>query len=418
MTKFRNTLLIISLLILSGGIGYRLGEKRAVLNKGSGIAVINSTEPESLSVDFSLFWDVWNRVHRYYIDTQDIDNQKMVWGAISGMVNAVGDPYTTYLPPKENKEFKDDLGGSFEGIGAQLGLKDNRIIIVAPLKGNPAERAGLKAGDFILKVNEEDTLGWTVQEAVTKIRGPKGTTVVLNILHEGASKTDNVSVVRDKINVPAVESWIKPVSDITEVKKYMNPDMAKSRSEIAYVLLTRFGDNLETEWSKAINEIVNDRKNITGMVFDLRNNPGGYLDGSVYIGSEFIKEGVVVSQKNSDGSKQDYKVSRRGRLLDIPLVVIINKGSASASEIVAGALKDAKRAVIVGETSFGKGSVQSPQELKDGSSLHVTTGKWLTPKGDSITKTGITPDYIIELDSEEASSDAQLAKAIELLLKK
>lgn len=418
-TTVRRYVVFGALLLLVGGFGYRLGENHS-LGKNRSLQFENTANPQTSSLDFSLFWNVWERLKNYYIDADSIDPQKMLYGAITGMVGSLGDPYTSFLPPKENTEFKQDIGGEFEGIGAQLGIEDNQIMVIAPLKGTPAEEAGIRAGDYILKVNDEDTNGWSVQEAVTKIRGPKNTTVTLEIFHKNSNKPITLTIARKTISVPSVDSWIKPINQITEISSATQSAAFRTSSEkIAYIRLSRFGDHTNDEWDKAVSEVADQykKKTIDGLVFDLRNNPGGYLEGAVYISSEFIPSGVVVSQKNSDGSKTDYTVNRKGKLLDIPVMVLLNKGSASASEITGGALHDHGRATIVGETSFGKGSVQTPQDLPGGSSLHVTTGKWLLPSGQTIHKKGITPDVMVNLDSFEASKDAQLAKAIELLLK-
>ena len=418
--KIRSIIVSVAILLLIGGVGYKLGERRTL---DSAILflkpVINVTQPTNQKyVDFSLFWDVWGRIERYYIDAPHIDTQKMIWGAITGAVNSLEDPYTVFLPPKENKEFKEDLGGAFEGIGAQLGLQDGRIIIIAPLKGTPAERAGLKPFDWILKVDGEETTNWTITQAVTKIRGTKGTSVKLSILHEKAEKPEELTIVRDGILVPSVEYWIKPINTIVEISGSTSSARLKTDT-VAYLKLSRFGDRTNEEWLKAVADIASNwkAKGVKGLVFDLRNNPGGYLDGSVFIASEFLKSGLVVTQTNSDGTKQEYQVDRKGQLFDIPLVILINKGSASASEIVAGALRDYSRGTIVGETSFGKGSVQTPQELTGGASVHITTGKWLLPKGDWINKKGITPQIEVTMNGgTEATSDAQFARAIEVLL--
>jgi carboxyl-terminal processing protease len=424
-SKIRTAIIILSIILLSGGVGYRLGENAVSKNGGTGTnlsPVVNTTTPSSATVDFSLFWDVWQRVHRFYIESSTIDNQKLVYGAISGMVNALDDPYTTFFPPKENKEFKDDMGGAFEGIGAQLEAKEGRILVVAPIKGSPAEKAGILAGDWITKVNGEDTFNWTTSQAVSKIRGAKGTPVTLSIYHVNAKEAIDITIIRDTITVPSVETWVKTTSEIKEINgTETSTKYAKNVKKVAYISLSRFGDKLEQDWQKGINVVtqaINTNGSISGLILDLRGNPGGYLDGSVYIGGEFLKEGTtVVSQENSDGTREEYKVDRIGRLLSVPLVVLINKGSASAAEIVAGALRDNGRATIIGETSWGKGSVQTPQELNGGSSVHITTGKWLTPKGDWITKKGIIPDIEVKWSVDEASQDAQLAKAIEFLLK-
>lgn len=417
-SKIRNLILILSLVIFACGVGYQFGQRSAV--KMSNGTIVNTQAPSSLGLDFSLFWDVWQRVHRYYIDADKIDNQKLIWGAISGMVSAVGDPYTVFLPPTENQDFKNDLSGSFEGIGAQLGLKDNRIIVVAPLKGSPAEKVGIKAGDWIIKVEEEDTLNWTVTNAVTKIRGKKGTPVMLTILHEDEQKPVEITIIRDTITVPSVEAWVKKPADVKEISGTSSYKTLKSSAKtVSYIVLSRFGDRLAEDWQNSLNSMFKDGlETSAGIIFDLRNNPGGYLDGSVYIASEFLSKGIVVSQQNSGGTKEDYQIDRKGRLLNIPLVVLVNKGSASAAEIVAGALKDYKRATIVGETSFGKGSVQTPQDLPKGAGLHVTTGKWLTPHGDWISEKGIKPDIEVTEENPTATNDAQLAKAIEILLNK
>lgn len=421
-SKIRNFILVIATTILIFGIGYTLGE-RHIGQKQSTISatLINTTTPSSAQVDFSLFWDVWQRIHLYYIDSKTIDTQKLVYGAISGMVDALGDPYTTFFPPDENKAFQEDISGTFQGIGAQLELIDNKVIIQTPLKGTPAEKAGLKPMDWIVKVNGEETTGWTTSQAAAKIKGKKGTSVTLTILHENDAKTTDITIVRDNIVVTSVDSWIKKPADIKEISSATgSAALAGNGNAIAYIALSRFGDRTNDEWVAAVDTVIQAEKTqqIKGLVFDLRNNPGGYLDGAVFVASEFLKNGVVVTQTNSDGSEEKLSVNRQGKLTDIPMVVLINKGSASAAEIVAGALKDHKRATIVGDTSFGKGSVQTPQELTGGSSLHVTTGKWLLPNGDWIHKKGITPD--VEVKSElitSATSDAQLEKAVELLLK-
>jgi carboxyl-terminal processing protease len=424
-SKMRTIIIILSIILLSGGIGYRLGEgnaKKDISTRNVNQTVINTTTPSSSSVDFSLFWDVWKRIHRLYIEASTIDNQKLVYGAISGMVNALEDPYTSFFPPKENQEFKEEMEGAFEGIGAQLEAKEGRILVVSPVKGSPAEKAGILAGDWIAKVNDEETYNWTTTQAVSKIRGAKGTPVTLSIYHINASESVDITIIRDTITIPSVETWVKTVSEIKEINGTdVSKNYAKSTKKIGYISLSRFGDRLEQDWQKAVSSMVlalQSNGSISGLIFDLRGNPGGYLDGSVYIGGEFLGLGTtVVSQENSDGTREEYKVDRVGKLLDVPLVVLINKGSASAAEIVAGALHDNGRATIIGETSFGKGSVQTPQELQGGSSVHITTGKWLTPKGDWITKKGIVPDIEVKWTIEEASRDAQLAKAIEFLLK-
>ncbi len=420
-SKIRNFILIVSFLILAGGVGYRLGEQKVSVSVSPDKkVVVNQSPPENLTVDFVQFWDVWQKLFGYHIDAAAFDSTKMVEGAISGMVNAVGDPYTTYLPPKDNKDFKNDLGGAFEGIGAQLGIKENRIIVVAPLRATPAEKAGLRAGDWILKVNGEETIGWTVPAAVSKIRGPQGTTVSLEIVHEGQTEPLSLSIIRDTIVVASVESWVKPISEITEIREASEAASLVMKSDtIAYLRLSRFGDRTSEDWNSAVGDLLSAQSRlgkIRGIILDLRNNPGGYLDGSVFIASEFVKSGIVVTQVNSDGSKQNFPVNRRGKLTQFPLVILVNRGSASAAEIVAASLRDLRHAKIVGETTFGKGSVQTPYDLTGGAGLHITTGKWLLPSGSSITKVGVKPDFEVLRLSTGETDDPQLAKAVELLL--
>ncbi|MBI4999625.1 S41 family peptidase [Candidatus Gottesmanbacteria bacterium] len=407
LKTIRNFILILALTLLVGGIGYNLGKREVAVswkNFTPQVSVTNLTPPVTSSIDFSLFWDVWDRLAKNYIDKKALDPQKMVWGAISGMVQSLGDPYTVFLTPTQQKETKEELGGQFEGIGAQLGIKDKKIVVVAPLKGTPAEKAGVKAGDWIVKVDGKDIANWTLPEAVSKIRGQRGTKVVLTIIHEGEEKPVEIGIVRDTILVKSVE-WSR-----------------EARSgfvgEVAYLKLSRFGDQTSSEWEKAVGEIVlaYQKGEVKGLVLDLRNNPGGYLSGAVYIVAEFLPVGTLaVQQEQASGVRQTYSVDRQGKLLDIPMTILINKGSASASEIVAGALRDYGRAKLVGETSFGKGSIQEAQELSGGAGLHITTAKWLLPKGEWINGAGIKPDFEVKMDEKDATKDTQLEKALDLL---
>lgn len=401
--------LTLTIIVVSIYVGYRLGSRQTtVAITAEKKLVVNTSPPPAREVDFALFWEVWNRLEQKYIDKSKLDSEKMVNGAISGMVASLGDPYTVFLPPKENSDFKQDLTGTFEGIGAQLGSKDDKIIVIAPLKDHPAELAGIKSGDWIIKVNGEETFGWTVPAAVTKIRGPKGSQVNLTVIHEGEQDQKEISVTRDTILVKSVEFEVKQKSNCVA-------DCTK----VAYLKLSRFGDQTNDEWNSAVSQIrkAEADKLIKGMVLDMRNNPGGYLQSAIYISSEFIKDGVVVKQENSDGTIETYSVTRVGNLLDIPLVILINKGSASASEIVAGALRDHKRGDLIGEKSFGKGSIQTPEDLPNGAGLHITTARWILPNGEKINGTGITPNIDIKSATDSAAADLQLDRAIDELEK-
>lgn len=401
LKTIRNLIFVAAIVVLSLGLGYNLGKRETNPALGSYATftpseqTIKQSNNNNENLDFTLFWKVWEMLKLTYFDKTKLDPTQMYYGAISGMVSALGDPYTTFLTPDQNKDSKEELGGLFEGIGAQLGFKDKRIVVVAPLKDTPAEKAGLKAGDWIVKIGDKETTNMTLPEAVNLIRGPKGSKIKLTILHEKATKTQEIEVTRDTIFVKSVKISYK--------------------DNVAVIKLSRFGDSTNEEWDQIVTEIVSKGGGVRGVVLDLRNNPGGYLTGSVYIASEFIKSGPIVIQEDGSGKKQNYGVNRQGRLLSMPVVVLINQGSASASEIVAGALVDYGRAKTVGEKSFGKGTIQDAQDLENGAGLHVTVAKWLTPKGRWINGTGMTPDYPVTMNEADQTQDPQLDKAIELL---
>lgn len=410
-------LLTLLLILFSGILGYNLGKNEVAFSwkHYKPNITINSKEPPVTiyGADFSLFWDVWERTVRNYYDKKAIDPQKMRDGAISGMLGSLGDPYTMFLNPTQNSETKKELRGEFEGIGAQLGLKDKRIIVVAPLKDTPAEKAGIKAGDFVLKIDGKDTTGLTLPDAVQKIRGPKGTKVMLTILHDKETEPLDVVVSRDTITVQSVEGWVKKAAEVEGIKGMEGKD-----GKVGYIRLTQFGDNTNNQWTLVVSRIRKELDldpSIRGVILDLRNNPGGYLNGAVFIGSEFIESGPIVLQEK-DSVRQVLSVDRKGLLTKTPLVVLINKGSASASEIVAGALRDHKRAKLVGETSFGKGTVQEAIDIGQNAGLHLTTAKWLTPNGIWVHEKGLTPDIEAPLDKNDPSHDTQLEKAVATLL--
>jgi len=404
--------------VISLMLGYYIGVTKINLQWKNYVPQINASSKEPpatvTNIDFSPMWVVLEKIQRDYYDKSAINSEKLLNGAISGMVDSLGDPYTIYLPAQENQDFKQGIAGKFEGIGAELGTKANAIIVIKPLYGSPAQKAGIRIGDTILKVNDESTQGMTVAQAVEKIRGPKGTAVTLTVVRLGEDRPEVIKIVRDEITVKSVEGWIKPVKDIKEVK------LPNVKDEVMYVRLSQFGDNTNQDWLRLINSLDIQRKNrdVKGMILDLRYNPGGYLNEAVFIASEFIPLGkTVVIQE--DGRQQRIKmdVNRKGLLLDIPLVVLINKGSASASEIVAGALRDYKRARLVGETSFGKGTIQKAEDLGAGAGIHVTVAKWLTPEGTWVDKKGLEPDVTVASTTKDQSYDIQLQKAIEELLR-
>jgi len=398
LRQIRLVTFITALVILVAGAGYWFGSHAVELRVGKApLVIVERTPPEDKNIDFSLFWDVWDRLSASFIDKKALDAQQMVYGAIRGMVASLNDPYTVFLPPSDNQQVKEDLNGAFNGVGIELGYRDNQLTVISPLQGMPAEKVGVKAGDLILRVEDQETTGMNLPEAVKLIRGPKGTAIKLTLLHQGENEPYEASIIRDTIVVPSVE--------------------VEFIDQVAHLKLMRFGDRTSDEWHEVVNQIANHLPAsgpIKGVILDLRSNPGGYLSGSVFIASEFLASGVVVQQESANGVKETYSVNRTGKLTHPDLVVLVNQGSASASEIVAGALKYHQRAKIVGEKTFGKGTVQEAQDLADGSGLHITSARWLLPSGESIEDEGVVPDYEIK-DSPETEGDEQLDKAFELL---
>lgn len=410
MKNFNPKVLLI--IILAFMLGWQFGHKDVSVKWAKykpTVSVINKDIPKNVNVDFKLFWDTWDLLSKTYIDKKALDPDKMFYGAISGMVSSLQDPYTVFLPPEAQKSTKEELNGSFEGVGIQLGFNeakgsegDKRLVVIAPLEGTPAKKAGIKPQDMIVKIDDKDTTGMNLFEAVKLIRGPKGSTVNLTIFREGETDTKNYTLTRDTIVVKSVEVQFK---------------QTKSGKKVAVIKLSRFGERTEDEWNEVVTQIVSQNPEVA--ILDLRNNPGGLLKGAVFIASEFLDGGSVVLQENNEGEQVPFKVDRAGRLTKLPLEVLINKGSASASEIVAGALQDRKRARLLGEKSFGKGTIQEAQELSEGAGIHVTVAKWLTPNGRWVNQMqGLDPDVKIELSKEEkqdTSKDVQLDKALELL---
>jgi len=415
LQRFTNIVLLVSIVLFIFGSGYRLGQYRTsqeskVSSKelGNSSQQITPNTKADANLDLSLFWTVWNNLRTKYVDQHKIDSQKMLFGAIKGMVASLDDPYTFFLTPTENQQSKDDLGGKYDGIGAQLGMQDGAIMIVAPLKNSPAEKAGIKIGDKIITINKESTKGMNLTQAVTKIRGKTGTKVTLGLLR--GSQDVTLSITRELIKINSIElSYKKPES------------CATSCPQIAYIKVSQFGDDTTAGWDKAVLEVKGKwaNKEVSGLVVDMRSNPGGYLESAVYLVSDFLPIGkIVVRQEYVDKSGKDYLVDRAGNLMDIPTVVLINEGSASAAEIFSGALRDYGRAKIIGAKSFGKGSIQEALDLGSGAGLHVTVAKWILPKGDWINGKGIEPQIKVENKITDGNTiteatDAQLQRALQ-----
>ena len=395
---------IFALIILSVGIFWMGFEK--------GRENIQSTDPISIesaafknkdqgadnTIDFSLFWSVWDLLKSKYVDAGNLDAKKLYYGAIKGMMQATGDPYTTFLDPSENQKFGEDISGNFEGIGAELGIKSGVLTVIAPLQGTPAEKAGIRSGDKIIKIDGKAAGDMTIEEAVDHIRGKKGTNVVLTIYREGNADTQDITVQRGVISVKSVTLETKD-------------------NNIAYIKITRFGDDTSKLFADAIKKAMAQKSR--GLVIDLRNNPGGYLETSIDVASKLLPKDKVVVIEESGNKSQKKMYTRGGDVASgLETVVLINEGSASASEILAGALKNNRTNVtLVGKKSFGKGSVQEFIEMPQGTAAKITVARWLTPDGTQINEQGIKPDKEVDLTNDDYNSnkDPQLDAALQTL---
>lgn len=392
------------ILILTLAVGIYLGQNFVFqlsgtpsVSRRSTIAaanIKNKDVPSNIDIDFSLFWKVWDQVSQDYLDKSKVDPQKLYYGAIKGMVNSLEDPYTVFLDPDQNKNFNTQLSGTFEGVGMQLGVKEQRLVVMAPIDGTPAALAGVKAGDFIVKIDSKDATNLSLYEAVNLIRGPAGTEIKITFAREGTPEPFEKVIKRATIKVKSVE---------------LTP-----KDKVAVLKINQFGDTTNDEWNQAIEEV---RKgNFQKLVLDLRNNPGGRLQSAVHIISAFVdKNKIAVQQEDGSGNKIPLFTQEDARLKNLPVVVLINQGSASAAEIVAGGLRDLRGIILVGEKSFGKGTVQEVQPYEEGGGLHLTTSKWLTPKGTWVHENGLAPDIEVATQKDDSTQDPQLQKALEMV---
>ena len=363
---------------------------------GKNQVVCKVCAPETL--DFSLFWDAYYKLSQNFIDPAKIDTRKIIYGAISGMTKSLGDPYTDFFDPEQAEKFEQDLSGTFEGIGVEIGIKKDQLTVVAPLEGTPAQRAGLKAGDIILKIDGKDTIDMATDEAVSLIRGKKGTEVTLSIYRDSWGQPKDIKIIRETIKVPDIKWELK-------------------NGDVAYIHIYQFDQALPYDFRQTALEIMSSPAK--KIVLDLRNNPGGYLDVAQDIAGWFLERGKIVTIEDFGEGKEakNYLAQGSASFADYPTVVLINEGSASASEILAGCLRDNRKIKLIGENSFGKGSVQEVIYLNDGSFLKITIAKWLTPKGASISEVALKPDVKVEITDQqaEAGEDPQLDKALEII---
>ncbi|MCX7928320.1 MAG: S41 family peptidase [Patescibacteria group bacterium] len=408
----RKILVLVFFVALGFSLGYSLRDNGYIVTHSNfsltkvdsypKVTINRSVPLEKTDLDFSLFWKVWDILSSKYYDKSKLIDSELVYGAIRGMVSAVGDPYTSFFKPEENKIVQEDLQGSFGGVGINIHMVNNQLVVEAPVPGTPAERANIQAGDYILRIKDKaknvdrDTDGISLGEAVSLIRGQVGTKVTLSLIREGGDEPFDVELTRAIINVPSVSL------------SFVGKD-----SNLAHLRVNKFAADTLKEWNDAISDIVL-KRNVKGIVLDLRNNPGGYLTQAVDLGTDFLEVNDVVVIEDNGKTKKEYKVQKLGRLRSMPVVVLINRGSASASEILAGALRDHGRAKLIGENSFGKGTIQEPVDLNGGGGLHVTVAKWLTPKGVWVNTTGLTPDIKISQD-KQTEADEQLEEAVKFL---
>lgn len=381
-------------------IGKNAGEN-SISSRVTGLE--NQTEGQPLNVDFAPFWKAWNALNEKYVPAsttaKTVDTQEKVWGAIEGLASSLGDPYTVFFPPVESKMFESDIRGNFEGVGMEILAQSGALTVIAPLKGSPAERAGILAGDRILKVGDKETNSLTTEQAVQLIRGPKGTPVTFTVSRTGVKQPFDVTVIRQVIDIPTIKTAELP-GGIFKIDLYS---------------FTAQSPNL---FRGALREFIESRD--TKLILDLRGNPGGYLEAAIDMASWFLPSGKVVVRE-SFGEDREEKVYRsKGYDIfnnNLKFVILVDGGSASASEILAGALAEHGEATLVGEKTFGKGSVQELVSITSETSLKVTVARWLTPNGKSISDEGIAPDFVVArtLKDVENEKDPQLEKAIEIL---
>ncbi|MFH1789721.1 MAG: S41 family peptidase [bacterium] len=404
--KYIGIYISVILFLISFGAGLAIGrawfvEKQVTNDQGqvqiSKVINLNRTLNKSASVEFSQFWEVWDKIKNSYVN-EEISDSDLFYGAMQGMVRSLKDPYSLFFPPDDAEEFAKDLSGELEGIGSEIGIKQNQLTVVAPLPDSPAEKAGLRPGDKIIAIDSTSTFGIDIISAVRKIRGTAGTTVTLSIRRDNWKESKDFVITRAKINVPAVLYSLKG-----------------DNKDIAYLRIMQFNENTTSDFEKYIKQLKKD--NASKIILDLRSNPGGYLSAAIEMASEWLEKGkVVVKQESRNGNNGTQTSIGSHNLQNMKTIVLVNRGSASASEIVAGALQDNKVAVIIGEQTFGKGSVQDFQTFPDGSAIKLTVAEWFTPNGININESGITPDIKIEEDwtNEAVGDDKILKSAIDL----
>lgn len=389
--------IIIFALIFSFGAGFLFGQTKTTTIQNQIISIIDIPSLfKNDKVSFELIEDVWNLIMQEYVDASIIKKEDLIFGAIRGMLNELDDPYTVFFNKKETKNFLESVSGQFQGVGIEISLKNEILTVITPLKNTPAFRAGIRAGDEIVKIDGESTQGITLQDAVSKIRGEKGTSVVLTVRRN--NEDVDISITRNEIKIPSVE-W-----------EFLD-------NNIVYIEIIHFSDSTSDDFAILAQKIL--ESSTDSIILDLRYNPGGFLDVSINIAGWFLeKNAIVVTEELGDGTRRKHKSPGPGSLKDFNTIILQNGGSASASEILAGALRDNNNSIIIGEQSFGKGSVQSFENLPGNTSLKLTVAKWITPNGQYINEIGIEPTIFIErtIEQIEQDKDPQKEKAIEVII--
>ncbi|MDO8429849.1 MAG: S41 family peptidase [bacterium] len=400
------TSIFLAISVSSIGTFYFGYQKGLDENKNIVIQDLTNTEnKEPIKTNFGIFWEAWDLLKNEHLKGATAEDQKMVYGAIQGLVNSLGDPNTVFFPPEDSKKFEEDVTGNFGGIGAEIGVRKDQLTVISPLKESPAEKAGIKAGDLILAINEKNSAGLDVNEAVKKIRGEIGTEVSLTILREGWDNSKEFKIMRANIEIPTLE-W---------------SSIQKDGKQLAQLKLFSFNQNAPLVFYKGALKVLLGRSD--GLILDLRNNPGGFLEVAVNLAGWFLEKGdLVAKEKFRNGQETEFRANGNGALKNIPTIILVNKGSASASEILAGALRAHNPNIkLVGTQTFGKGTVQELKSLSDDSKIKLTIANWELPDGTIIDENGIKPDVEIEIKEDPDADpknpkDPQLDKAIEILL--
>jgi len=408
LKKGRSLIILILFIGLSFALGMSYGQNHSLtsLGQAASLNIINNDGPKNgETIDMAPFWKVWNLLDEKYVATKKVASttasttpQDRIWGAIQGMTDSMGDPYTVFMPPADAKDFQENISGNFEGVGMEIGIKDGALSVISPLKGSPAEAAGIKTGDKIITIDGQTAVDLSTDKAVKLIRGPKGTTVKISILREGNSKPLNFEITRAVINIPTTKTEIK--------------------NDVFVISLYNFYAQSQSQFKLALKEFVTSKKH--KLILDLRGNPGGYLDSAVDMASWFLPLGKTIVREDSGNGKIENVYRSKGYNIfnnNLQMIILVDGGSASASEILAGALQEQGVAKLVGTKTYGKGSVQELVKVTDSTALKVTIAKWLTPNGKSISEGGLTPDYEVKISEADlkADKDPQMDKALELL---